>query len=115
MTEKIWTNDEFFKIPFKQRTGKFIREGGRYIGWYKDGEPHRLDGPACEWVNGTKSWCKEGKKHRLDGPAIERTDFDAAQYHNGKNKEYWIEDEQYTEEEFKIKAFAILNGLEKFL
>jgi len=31
---------------------------------------HRHDGPAIEYVNGTKSWYVDGKRHRLDDPAI---------------------------------------------
>jgi hypothetical protein len=32
---------------------------------------HRLDGPAIEWLDGTRMWCEHGLFHRLDGPAIE--------------------------------------------
>ena len=28
------------------------------------GKLHRLDGPACEWANGTKEWWVNGKLHR---------------------------------------------------
>ena len=37
----------------------------------KQGEFHRLDGPAIEYTNETKEWWYQGLKHRLDGPAIE--------------------------------------------
>ena len=30
--------------------------------WYINGNPHRLDGPACEWHDGSKSWWIDGKK-----------------------------------------------------
>jgi hypothetical protein len=40
----------------------------------KDGELHRLDGPAVEWPNGYKAWYENGIIHRIDGPAIERSD-----------------------------------------
>lgn len=39
--------------------------------WHKDGELHRLDGPAVEYTNGDKSWYVDGKLHRVDGPAID--------------------------------------------
>ena len=39
--------------------------------WYKNGQLHRLDGPAVEWKDGTKEWYKNGTLHREDGPAIE--------------------------------------------
>jgi len=50
------------------------------------GQYHRLDGPACEWVNGDKVWWVNDKIHRLDGPAIV--------YSNGYN-EWWINHKGY--------------------
>jgi hypothetical protein len=41
-----------------------------------NGEYHREDGPAIEYVNGHKSWWLNGKRHRIDGPAIECVDGD---------------------------------------
>jgi len=38
----------------------------------KDGEVHRLDGPAIEYTDGRKDWYQNGKLHRLDGPAVEK-------------------------------------------
>jgi len=34
-------------------------------------ERHRDDGPAIEWIDGTKQWWINGQLHREDGPAIE--------------------------------------------
>src|SRR3972149_2994041 len=31
---------------------------------------HRLDGPAVECADGTKTWWINGKRHRADGPAV---------------------------------------------
>ena len=39
--------------------------------WYLNGELHREDGPAIEYVDGTKEWYLNGELHRKDGPAIE--------------------------------------------
>jgi hypothetical protein len=40
--------------------------------WYNDfGEYHRENGPAIEWVNGSKEWYIDDNRHRLDGPAVE--------------------------------------------
>jgi len=36
----------------------------------KNGEPHRLDGPAVEFTDGGKEWCINGLLHREDGPAF---------------------------------------------
>lgn len=30
---------------------------------------HRIDGPACEYPNGTKEWYQNNVRHRIDGPA----------------------------------------------
>jgi hypothetical protein len=62
--------------------------------YYKDREMkilHRLDGPACESVGGSKEWWVNGKKHRLDGPASEWSDG---------NKFWYVDDEYLTESEF---------------
>jgi hypothetical protein len=81
--------------------------------WYKDGELHRLDGPAIELVNGDKEWFQRGKKHRIDGPAI--------QWGNGET-EWWIRGtffhskeaffEVLTDEEKEIAIFSpmFING-----
>lgn len=65
----------------------------------QDGKLHRLDGPAMEWEDGSRSWFVNGQIHRLDGPAVEQS--------NGY-KSWWIEDCRYSEEEFneKIKQEA---------
>jgi hypothetical protein len=76
---------------------------GNKIWKNKEGEYHRLDGPAAEWSNGNKQWCQNGLLHRLDGPAIEwndgmkewwqngslhRLDGPAIEYSSG-TKEWW--------------------------
>jgi len=55
--------------------------------YYKDRKMtirHRLDGPAVEDANGSKTWCVDGQLHRLDGPAIECADGHKAWYVAGK-------------------------------
>ena len=37
----------------------------------KNGELHRLSGPAVIYNDGEMWWYKHGKRHRDDGPAIE--------------------------------------------
>jgi hypothetical protein len=39
--------------------------------WYQDGLLHRFGGPAVIHDDGTKVWFQNGKRHRLDGPAVE--------------------------------------------
>ena len=72
-----------------------ITEYGTKFWFDSDREYHRDDGPAVEY-DGVKYWYIHGKRHREDGPAIE--------WPHG-SKEYWLEDIQYTEEEYweKIK------------
>ena len=42
--------------------------------WRLNGQRHRVDGPAVEYADGTKSWYLDGRLHRADGPAIESED-----------------------------------------
>jgi hypothetical protein len=51
----------------------------------KNGNRHRLDGPAIEWKDGSKFWYKDGKEHREDGPAIE---------YSNSVKEWWLSGQQ---------------------
>jgi hypothetical protein len=39
--------------------------------WYKCGQLHREDGPACEYIDGSREWFIEDRHHRVDGPAVE--------------------------------------------
>ena len=52
--------------------------------WYINGELHRTDGPAKELSDGHKAWYLHGKRHRVDGPAIEYSDGYKAWYIHGK-------------------------------
>jgi len=57
----------------------------------EQGHPHRTDGPAIEWNNGTKSWFINGERHREDGPAVE--------YSNG-TKEWYLNGIEYSEQDY---------------
>lgn len=46
---------------------------------------HRMDGPAVEFINGTKEWYVYGELHRIDGPAVEWASGDKYWYINGYN------------------------------
>ena len=52
--------------------------------WCLNDKLHRIDGPACEYVNGDKCWYLNGKFHRIDGPAIELSNGDKFWYLNDK-------------------------------
>ncbi len=79
--------EEYIVRVYENRTDWFNKEGQR----------HRIGGPAREWNNGHKTYFQNGKLHRLDGPAI--TD-------NGE-EEYWIEGKEYTKEEFLKKTSPV--------
>lgn len=49
----------------------------------RDGQLHRIDGPALEWYSGTQEWYKNGVLHRTDGPAVMRAGDSKEWYHNG--------------------------------
>jgi len=65
---------------------KVGKAGEVYKFYYKDKNKtirHRIDGPAIEYADGSKSWWVDGKRHRLDGPTIEFADGD---------KVWWVDD-----------------------
>ena len=75
--EKLITLDELYQLT----TGKyFIQKATVY---YQKGKYHRIDGPAIEWLDGTKEWLVNGKYHRMDGPAVERSDGTKEWYIDG--------------------------------
>jgi len=49
---------------------KEINEYGSVIYTNSREQKHRLDGPAIEWMDGSKFWYKNGHWHRTDGPAL---------------------------------------------
>ena len=61
---------------------KTYANGDKYC--YLNGNLHRTDGPALEFINGHKAWYLNGKPHRTDGPAIEWPNGDKEWYLNGK-------------------------------
>jgi hypothetical protein len=98
-------------IRYYNNQGQFHNENGpaiEYIdgtkSWYVNGVRHRDDGPARVSWTGAKFWYKNGKLHREDGPAIE--------YANGSNQ-YWYEgfhieecySDEYLNKWIKLRAF----------
>jgi len=51
--------------------------------WYQNGQLHRTDGPAIEYISGTKYWYQNGRLHRTDGPAMDLADGTRYWYQNG--------------------------------
>lgn len=52
--------------------------------WYKDGELHRVGGPAVTSSNGYCAWYKNGELHRMDGPAVKYASGLCVWYEDGK-------------------------------
>jgi hypothetical protein len=72
---------------------RYIEENDTKRWILPNGVLHREDGPGYE-TSDYKAFYINGKWHRENGPAIE--------YYNG-GKEWWINDIQYTEQEYKIE------------
>ncbi len=68
-----------------------IAKYGNSYFWLFYKQRHRIDGPAIEWYDGTKSWFVDGRKHREDGPAYI--------FANG-DREWWLNDIHYRQEEW---------------
>jgi len=69
-------------IPHRDN-GPAIEHDNGDKSWYQNGMRHRDNGPAIEYANGTKSWYQCGKLHRDDGPAIEYANGSKLWYKNG--------------------------------
>lgn len=74
---------------------KSVWHSGRIEYYDENGDYHRDDGPAV--IDNGQFWYKHGKFHRLDGPA----------YSSYKEKSYWIDGVEYTEEQFKVITFTL--------
>ncbi len=76
-------------------------DGNKY--WYCNGQLHREDGPAVEYVNGDKGWYIHGQLHREDGPAVEDLGCGPIWSYRGK----WINcrDTKEFKRLIKLKAF----------
>jgi hypothetical protein len=73
--------------------------------WYIHGNSHREDGPADEYANGDKIWYLNDKIHRVDGPACEWANGDKEWYLSGTrwhNVDRWLEANIYISEEEKV-------------
>ena len=71
--------------------------------WRSNGEYHRVEGPAIEYVNGDKFWYLNGELHREDGPAIDYID---------SYKSWYLWGVKYTKEEYRREMLIIkLSGL----
>jgi len=74
-------NDLFGKnIVFKYSCSLYLgKDPVKKKEWHKDGELHKLNGPAIEWGDGSESWSLEGIEY-------------SKEEHNEKIKEYKAEE-----------------------
>ena len=97
---------DFFNIPMKQRNGIYEIENVGTEYWV-NGKSHRDDGPAIDYLDGTKYWLNNNEYHRIDGPAIETI--------NGCNSYYIKGKLFYSKKDFDKVAYLYLNGLQDYL
>ena len=79
---KYWKNH---KGQLHRIDGPAIEDADGTKTWYVDGKLHRINGPAAEGYYGYKSWFFNGKRHRLDGPSVENSPW---------VKNFWFVNEQ---------------------
>jgi hypothetical protein len=70
--------------------------------WFNNNRHHRLKGPAREWSDGSKEWWVNDKLHRLDGPARE--------WANG-DRSWWIDYKELTQQQFERHPLVIFYRL----
>ncbi len=66
------------------KNNQLIDIGGNIYYYNDQGDSHRDDGLAVEYVDGSKIWFQHGKLHREDGPAIEYVGGDNQWWYNDK-------------------------------
>ncbi len=93
------------RTEWRNKEGQLHKIGGPAIEYnngnkkyFQNNLYHRLNGPAIEYANGDKFWYQNDKCHRLDGPACEWSN---------EKKAWYIEGIEYTEEEFLKKTSPV--------
>lgn len=88
--------------------------------WLTNGELHREDGPAIIYSDGDglnahlkkgdkfwTCWYLNGQRHRKDGPAVECGWHDKSGLYHSETREWYIDDEELTKEEFLSRLHEI--------
>ena len=83
------------------------------IFYYKNGLPHREDGPAIIYENGNQDWWLNGLQHRESGPSDEYTNGDKFWFYKDKlygtdddfTNTTWINKVQELKREEQLKIF----------
>ncbi len=118
--ESLMWIDEFGNKYWKNKEGELHRLYGPAIEgadgrkeWYQNGKLHRLDGPAQEFNCGDKYWYNYGERHRLYGPAVELYCGKKIWIKNNiiyKNKDSFFESLTESEKEIALFSEDFLNG-----
>lgn len=100
------TYDEFLYATYPEFSMEQTGEDSWIMEYRKNGELHRLDGPALLTADGLEAWYRHGVLHRVDGPAfvfgiVEEWHFDGKLHRDdgpavkvGEYEEYWVHGEQ---------------------
>ena len=88
---KYYYKDKAMTIHHRLDGPAYESADGTKSWWVVNGKRHRLDEPAIEAADAYKAWYVDGKRHRLDGPAIE--------WANGY-KEWWVNGKRLSEGAF---------------
>ena len=76
-----WLNGKYHRNPKEGPAFEWLNGTKE---WYIEDQRHRLYGPAVERANGDKEWYNKGLRHRDDGPAVENVDGYKHWYFNGQ-------------------------------
>ena len=82
----VFTGGEVLYITEDEVVVYQLSEDYLYMVYMNDNkDPHRLDGPAWNWADGSKSWWENGERHRAGGlPAIEGAEGYKEWWMNGR-------------------------------
>jgi hypothetical protein len=92
-TESTRTVNRRGEVVWRNKDGEYhridgpavVRDDGTIM-WYKNGCYHRVGGPAITYSDGSKMWFVNGQRHREDGPAVDDADG---------QKEWWLKDKRH--------------------
>jgi DNA topoisomerase VI subunit A len=97
-TQKEWPVNSSFTGIVELCDGDSWEQDITLVYYLKNGEYHRENKPAIECVNRFEGWFLNGKCHNENGPA--RIIIDS----NIKEVEYFLNNKEYSEEQWKIEV-----------
>ena len=79
-----YVDDQCWRLESQTDYAKALLLMREYVIFYKNGEPHREDGPAIIETDSSEYWYLNGELHRADGPAVTCADGGKYWYLKGK-------------------------------